>query len=51
MVFKFIQATTEDRSYLLELRKVTMVERLEKSGQFLSEEQHETRVDDDYDRL
>jgi hypothetical protein len=40
MNFEFIQATEKDRAYLLELRKSTMVEHLEISGQFLSDEEH-----------
>ncbi|WP_076408915.1 N-acetyltransferase [Shewanella sp. UCD-KL12] len=49
MKFKFIQATQDDRAYLLKLRKLTMVEHLEKSGQFLSEAEHEFRLDDAYE--
>jgi len=49
MSFEFIQATDGDRAYLLGLRKLTMVEHLEKSGQFLSDEEHELRLNDAYD--
>ncbi len=48
MQFKFIKATAEDWDYLFELRKLTMVEHLEKSGQFLSEKEHELRLRDSY---
>ncbi|EKE67904.1 N-acetyltransferase GCN5 [Gallaecimonas xiamenensis 3-C-1] len=49
MPFTFIKATDNDRAYLLSLRKLTMVEHLERSGQFLSEEEHLFRLNDDYD--
>ncbi|AQS36908.1 acetyltransferase (GNAT) family protein [Shewanella psychrophila] len=48
MSFEFILATQDDRAYLLNLRKLTMVEHLENSGQFLSEKEHELRLDDGY---
>jgi hypothetical protein len=48
MNFEFIQATEKDRAYLLELRKSIMVEHLEISGQFLSDEEHEIRLNDAY---
>jgi ribosomal protein S18 acetylase RimI-like enzyme len=48
MNFELIQATEKDRAYLLELRKSTMVEHLEISGQFLSDEEHEIRLNDAY---
>jgi ribosomal protein S18 acetylase RimI-like enzyme len=48
MEFELEQATQYDRQYLLTLRKLTMVEHLEKSGQFLSDEEHEIRLDDKY---
>lgn len=44
MIFKFIQATESDKEYLLELRKKTMLEHLERAGQFLSEQEHAERV-------
>jgi ribosomal protein S18 acetylase RimI-like enzyme len=49
MQFKFIQATAQDWDYLLELRKLTMVEHLETSGVFLSEEEHKLRLNDAYE--
>jgi ribosomal protein S18 acetylase RimI-like enzyme len=49
MKFEFIQASEKDKAYLLNLRKLTMVEHLEKSGQFLSDEEHELRLNDAYD--
>ena len=48
MQFQFIQATEKDKPYLLTLRQLTMVEHLEKSGQFLSEQEHECRLNDTY---
>lgn len=48
MSFKFQPATEQDRNYLLQLRKLTMVEHLEKAGQFLSEDQHLVRLNDQY---
>ncbi|GEA07808.1 hypothetical protein KUL42_25690 [Alteromonas sp. KUL42] len=48
MNFNFQQATKCDRDYLLALRKLTMVEHLERSGQFLSDKEHEFRLDDKY---
>lgn len=49
MEFIFKKAKESDRDYLLALRKLTMVEHLEKSGQYLSEQEHEIRLDDKYD--
>ena len=46
---EFILATEKDKTYLLDLRKLTMVEHLEKSGQFLSDAQHEYRLNDAYE--
>lgn len=48
MKFEFKQATKSDRDFLLALRKLTMVEHLEKSGQFLSDKEHEIRLDNKY---
>ncbi|NRB22402.1 N-acetyltransferase [Shewanella sp.] len=48
MSFEFIPATQDDRAYLLSLRKLTMVEHLENSGQYLSGAEHEIRLDDAY---
>lgn len=44
MVFKFVQAKETDKEYLLELRKMTMNEHLERAGQFLSEKEHFERI-------
>jgi hypothetical protein len=44
MVFKFVQAKESDKEYLLELRKMTMIEHLERAGQFLSEKEHFERI-------
>lgn len=49
MRFEFIKATEQDKAYLLELRKLTMVEHLERSGLFLSEQEHELRLNDAYE--
>ncbi|RYV01552.1 N-acetyltransferase [Shewanella sp. OPT22] len=49
MDFKFIRAANKDWDYLLELRKLTMVEHLEASGQFLSENDHKFRLNDAYE--
>lgn len=49
MTFKFIQASDNDREYLLSLRQLTMIEHFEKSGQFLSQKEHEFRLNDAYD--
>ncbi len=49
MQFKFIKATAQDWDYLFELRKLTMVEHLERSGQFLSEKEHQFRLKDSYE--
>ena len=48
MNIELIRATKHDKPYLLNLRKITMVEHLEKSGQFLSDEEHEFRLNDAY---
>jgi ribosomal protein S18 acetylase RimI-like enzyme len=44
MIFNFVQAKESDKAYLLELRKLTMLEHLERAGQFLSEKEHSDRV-------
>jgi ribosomal protein S18 acetylase RimI-like enzyme len=49
MTFEFIQATENDKAYLLDLRHLTMVEHFEKSGLFLSDEEHEFRLNDFYE--
>jgi putative acetyltransferase len=46
--FNFIQATALDRDYLLSLRKLTMVEHLQKAGLFLTEQEHQQRLDENY---
>ncbi len=43
------KATDHDRAFLLTLRKLTMVEHLEKAGLYLSNEEHEFRLNDAYD--
>ena len=48
MKFNFIQATASDRDYLLNLRKLTMVAHQHKAGLFLSEQDQQNRVDDNY---
>jgi ribosomal protein S18 acetylase RimI-like enzyme len=49
MRFEFIQAKENDKGYLLDLRKLTMVEHLERSGHFLSDKEHEFRLNDAYE--
>jgi len=49
MTLSFIQACDNDRAYLLSLRKLTMLEHFEKSGQFLTDSQHAFRLNDAYD--
>ncbi|MEZ5471318.1 MAG: GNAT family N-acetyltransferase [Marinicella sp.] len=49
MCFKFIKATKQDKDYLLKLRQLTMVEHLERSGFFLSKQEHEIRLDDAFE--
>ncbi len=48
MRFLFQKATDNDRDYLLSLRKLTMVEHLERAGKFLSDTEHTARVNDHY---
>ena len=45
---EFRRANASDRDYLLALRKLTMVEHLERSGLFLSDEEHAARLDHKY---
>ncbi len=45
----FILATPNDQSYLLELRKATMNSHLENEGIFLSEEEHVSRLMEQFD--
>jgi ribosomal protein S18 acetylase RimI-like enzyme len=49
MRFEFIQATEDDKAYLLNLRKLTMVAHFERSGLFLSDKEHELRLNDFYE--
>ena len=49
MNFELIQAVENDRPYLLNLRKLTMVEHLEMSGLFLSDDEHQLRLNDAYE--
>ncbi|SHI95916.1 GNAT family N-acetyltransferase [Aquimarina spongiae] len=46
---KLIKAKIEDKDFLFDLRKQTMVEHLEKSGLFLSDEEHRKRVDKSFE--
>ena len=48
MLFEFVQATDSDKHTLLKLRKATMTEHLERSGQFLSGQEHSDRVNYQY---
>ncbi|WP_199610851.1 GNAT family N-acetyltransferase [Flocculibacter collagenilyticus] len=49
MNLRFVLASAADRDYLLILRKATLVEHLEQAGIFLSDSEHEIRLDDQYD--
>lgn len=49
MQFKLAQASEFDKPFLLNLRKSTMVEHLEKAGLFLSEQQHVERVAEEFE--
>jgi ribosomal protein S18 acetylase RimI-like enzyme len=49
MTFNFIQANSDDRAYLLSLRQLTMLEHFEKAGLFLTQKEHEFRLDDTYE--
>ncbi len=49
MSFELIQATEADKAFLLTLRKLTMVEHLEKAGLYLSDEEHTLRLNDNYE--
>jgi len=46
---RLVKAKAEDKDFLFDLRKQTMVEHLEKSGLFLSDEEHRTRVDKSFE--
>ena len=49
MSIEIIQATEDDRAYLLSLRKLTMVDHLENAGLYLSEDEHQVRLNDAYE--
>lgn len=49
MDIELIRATREDKGFLLELRKLTMVGHLAAAGIVLSDREHEFRIDDDFD--
>ncbi len=44
MEIELIKATATDKKFLLDLRKQTMIEHLEKAGIYLSKEEHVARV-------
>ncbi len=46
---KLIKAIKEDGDFLLNLRKQTMVEHLEKAGIYLSDEEHIARINKNFD--
>jgi len=48
MNVRLIKATNADKAYLLNLRKLTMTEHLERVGRFSSDEQHLLRIEDCY---
>jgi len=45
MNIELVKAKEKDKSFLLHLRKLTMVNHLHKSGIYLSDEEHVSRVD------
>lgn len=49
MRFELIQATEADKAFLLTLRKLTMVEHLEKAGLYLSDDEHAFRLNANYE--
>ena len=49
MKFTFMPAREDDKAYLLELRKLTMTEHLEKAGLNVSDDDHELRVNHAFD--
>jgi ribosomal protein S18 acetylase RimI-like enzyme len=49
MLFKFVQATQSEREYLVALRKVTMLEHLQRAGLVLTDRQHSDRLNYKYD--
>lgn len=46
---KLVKAEESDKNFLIHLRKTTMTEHLEKAGLYLSEEQHISRVNFNYE--
>ncbi|WP_282088563.1 GNAT family N-acetyltransferase [Aquimarina algiphila] len=46
---KLVKAKEKDKNFLLHLRKLTMVEHLEKAGIYLSDEEHLSRINFHYD--
>lgn len=48
MIVEFTQATESDRPYLLRLRKKTMVNHLSTAGKFLSDEEHNERLNHEF---
>jgi ribosomal protein S18 acetylase RimI-like enzyme len=48
-MMEFILATESDLPYLLDLRKLTMTEHLQRAGRYLDDEQHIHRIKLDYD--
>ena len=49
MSIELVRALNEDKAFLLKLRKMTMVEHLEKAGLYLSDAEHEFRLNDAFD--
>ncbi|MFT5704852.1 MAG: GNAT superfamily N-acetyltransferase [Shewanella sp.] len=49
MNFNLVQASAEDRGFLLALRTSTMVDHLEEAGIFLTQKEHLSRLDEAYD--
>lgn len=49
MKAELVKASSEDKAFLLKLRKLTMVEHLERAGLYLSDEEHEFRLNDAFD--
>lgn len=51
MDLELIRANENDKQYLFNLRKLTMVEHLEKAGLYLSDDEHLLRLNENYDCL
>lgn len=49
MDFEIVRAEQVDHNFLLQLRLSTMVEHLEQAGIFLTQDEHLTRLNDDFD--